>query len=92
MVTVSFVDYAGSCYPVGIGLFFCRYIRFVDHYESKAVTFVLLSFHNRKYANRTKLAKDIWKLKENKENYKISWSIISSASAYNNIANDATFP
>ena len=36
-----------------------------------------LSFRNRKYANHTELAK----LKDNKENYKISWSIISSASA-----------
>ena len=44
----------------------------------------LLSFRNRKYANRTELAKHIWKIKENKENYKISWSIISSASAYSN--------
>ena len=45
-----------------------------------------LSFRNRKYANRTELAKNIWKLEDNKENYKISWSIISSASAYNNIS------
>ena len=45
-----------------------------------------LTFRNRKYANRTELAKHIWKLKDNKENYKINWSIISSASAYNNIS------
>ena len=32
------------------------------------------------------LAKHIWKLKDYKENYKINWSIISSASAYNNIS------
>ena len=42
-----------------------------------------LSFRNRKYAYRTELAKHIWKLKDNKGNYKISWSISSSASAYN---------
>ena len=42
-----------------------------------------LTFRNRKYASRTELAKHIWKLKEN---YKITWSIISSASAYNNIS------
>ena len=42
-----------------------------------------LSFRNRKYAYRTKLAKHIWKLKDNKGNYKINWSISSSASAYN---------
>ena len=42
-----------------------------------------LSFRNRKYANRTELAKHIW---DNNENYRISWSIISSASAYNNIS------
>ena len=45
-----------------------------------------LSFRNRKYANRTELAKHIWKLKDNNENYKISWSITSSASAYINIS------
>ena len=45
-----------------------------------------LSFRNRKYANHTELAKHIWKRKDNKENYKISWSIISSISAYNNIS------
>ena len=45
-----------------------------------------LSVCNRKYANRTELAKHTWKLKNNKENYKIGWSIISSASAYNNIS------
>jgi len=40
------------------------------------------SFRNRN-ANLTEPAKLIWKLKESKEYYKISWSIISSASAYN---------
>ena len=45
-----------------------------------------LNFRNRKYANCTELAKHTWKLKDNKENYKIRWSIISSASAYNNIS------
>ena len=45
-----------------------------------------LTFRNRKYANRTELAKHIWNLKDNKENYKINWSIISSASAHNNIS------
>ena len=43
-----------------------------------------LSFRDRKYASCTELTKHIWKLKDNDENYKISWSIISSASAYNN--------
>jgi len=37
-------------------------------------------------ANRTELAKHIWKLNDDKENYKINWSIISSASAYSNIS------
>ena len=41
-----------------------------------------LPFRNRKYANRTELPKHIWKLTDNKENLKISWSIVSSASAY----------
>ena len=36
--------------------------------------------------HQLKVAKHIWKLKDNKENYKISWSIISSASAYDNIS------
>ena len=45
-----------------------------------------LSFRHRRYVDRTELAKHIWKLEDNKENYKIRWSIISSASAYNNIS------
>ena len=46
-----------------------------------------LSFRNIKYANRTELAKHIWKLKDNTEGkLEKSWSIISSASAYNNIS------
>lgn len=40
------------------------------------------SFRNRN-ANLTEPAKLIWKLKESKEHYEISSSIISSASAYN---------
>ena len=47
------------------------------------------SFRNRKYASRNELAKHIWKIKDNKVNFKISWCIISSASAI--FPNDATF-
>ena len=36
--------------------------------------------------HQAKGAKHIWKLKGNKEYYKISWSIISSESAYGNIS------
>ena len=36
--------------------------------------------------HQAKVAKHIWKLKGNKEYYKISWSIISSESAYDNIS------
>lgn len=36
-----------------------------------------LSFRDRKNANRTELAKHIWKLKDNKKNHKKSLSIIS---------------
>ena len=49
-----------------------------------------LTFRKRKYASRTELEKHIWKLKDNEENYKISWSIISSASTYNNISKRCT--
>lgn len=44
------------------------------------------TFRIRKYANYTEIWKHIWKLKDRKKNYKISWSIISPASAYNNIS------
>ena len=60
-----------------------NYIRLTEGTFKQRYTQHKLSFRNRKYANRTELAKHIWKLKDNKENYKISWSIISSASAYN---------
>ena len=43
-----------------------------------------LSLQNRKYANSTELSKHIWKLKDNKKNYTINWSTITSASPYNN--------
>ena len=43
-----------------------------------------LSFRHRKYANSTELSKHIWKLKDDKKDYTIKWSIITSASAYNN--------
>jgi len=45
-----------------------------------------LSFQNRKYTNSTELSKYIWKLKDDKKNYVINWSIITSASSYNNIS------
>ena len=44
-----------------------------------------LSFRHRKYANRTELTKHIWKLKENHENYKISWSIERSQQYFQTI-------
>ena len=47
---------------------------------------IKLPFRNRKYANRTELAKHIWKLKDNNENDRIGWYIISSVSTYNNIS------
>ena len=70
-------------------LFFSSmFAKYISHiFTSQRYTQHKLSFRSRKYANRTELlAKHIWKLKDNKENYKISWSIISSASAYNNIS------
>jgi len=45
-----------------------------------------LSFQNRKYTNSTELSKYIWKLKDDKKNYVINWSIITSASSYNNMS------
>ena len=39
-----------------------------------------LSFPNRKYTNSTELSKYIWK--DDRKNYVINWSIITSASSY----------
>jgi hypothetical protein len=44
------------------------------------------SFKAEKYKNQTELSKYIWKLKENNEDFKISWKIIKKAAAYNNVS------
>ena len=43
-----------------------------------------LSSRHRKYAKSTELSKHIWKLKVDKKDYAIKWSIITSASPHNN--------
>ena len=43
-----------------------------------------LSLRNKKYANSTELSKHIWILKDNKIEYTINWSILTTAAAYNN--------
>ena len=43
-----------------------------------------LSFRNRHYANSTELSKFIWLLKDNNTDFKIKWSILTSAAAYCN--------
>ena len=43
-----------------------------------------LSFRNRHYANSTELSKFIWHLKDNNTDFKIKWSILTSAAAYSN--------
>lgn len=45
-----------------------------------------LSLRNKKYANSTELSKHIWTLKDNKIEYTINWSILTTAAAYNNKA------
>ena len=45
-----------------------------------------LSFRNTNYANSTELSKHIWKLKDDKKNYAINWSIITTARSYSNIS------
>ena len=52
-----------------------NYIGLTDGTFKQRYTQHKLPFRDRKYANRTELAKHIWKLKDNKENCKISWSI-----------------
>ena len=42
------------------------------------------SFKKRELSNATELSKYIWKLKDAKEEYKISWEIISKGTTYNN--------
>ena len=43
-----------------------------------------LSFRNRHYDNGTELSKFIWHLKDNNTDFKIKWSILTSAAAYSN--------
>ena len=40
------------------------------------------SFQPKKYSNETELSKHIWQLKENNQNYNISWSVIKKATPY----------
>ena len=43
-----------------------------------------MSFKHEKRRNDTELSKHLWKLKEKKEGYSISWKIIAKAKAYSN--------
>ena len=43
-----------------------------------------LSFRNRHYANSTELSRYIWHLKDNKTDFEIKLSILTSAAAYSN--------
>ena len=43
-----------------------------------------MSFKHEKRRNDTELSKYLWKLKEKKEGYSISWKIIAKAKAYSN--------
>ena len=40
------------------------------------------SFQHKKYANNTELSKYIWELKENKQDFRIDWSILKRAISY----------
>ena len=42
------------------------------------------TFRNRHYANSTELSKFIWHLKDNNTDFKLKWSILTSAAAYSN--------
>ena len=42
------------------------------------------SFRNSKYKESTNLSQRIWELKNNNKNFDIKWSIVASASSYNN--------
>ena len=43
-----------------------------------------MSFKREKRQNETELSKHLWKLKEKKEGYTISWNILAKARAYTN--------
>ena len=43
-----------------------------------------MSFKHEKRRNDTELSKHLWKLKEKKEDYTISWNILAKARAYTN--------
>ena len=43
-----------------------------------------LSFRDRKRENSTELSKYVWKLKDEHTSYKIHWTILAKAAAYNN--------
>ena len=49
-------------------------------------TFSQHKFKHRKYTDSTELSKYIWKLRDNNQDFKIKWTIISHARPYNNIS------
>ena len=44
------------------------------------------TFKHRKYTNSTELSKNIWKLRDNNQDFNIKWTIISRARPYSNIS------
>ena len=45
-----------------------------------------LSFRNTNYAKSTELSKHIWSLKGERRDYRIKWTIVTSAAPYNNVS------
>ncbi len=62
-----------------------NYIGLTEGTFKKRYTQHKQSFRNRKYANSTELSKHIWDLKDKNKDYRVQWTIITSATAYSNI-------
>ncbi len=41
------------------------------------------SFNHKRYSNDTELSKYIWKLKDNKQDFDITWSVLKQSISYN---------
>ena len=58
------------------------YIGLTEHFFKQRFTNHNQSFRHEKYSNSTELSKLIWKLKNSKTNYNITWQILQSSIPY----------
>ena len=59
-----------------------RYIGLTEHSFKQRFTNHNQSFRHEKYSNSTELSKFIWKLKNSKTNYNITWQVLQSSIPY----------